>query len=134
MLGPYSETIEYILEDLIQLGLVDKNNNYYKLTDYGIDIFRELRPKKELMEVIDDFKDFLNDLPENELLVFIYVFYPKYISESAVWDKLKIDRLKISISLLNKHKLSFSKAAEIAGLDIFDFEKILKNNKVRWRE
>lgn len=134
LLGPYSETVDYILEDLIQLGLIDKNNNCYKLTDLGLEMYHQLKPKRELMDVIEDFKGFLNDLPENELLAFIYVSYPKYISESAVWDKLKLDRLRISISLLKKHKLSFSKAAEIAGLNIIDFEKFLRNKNIRWRE
>ena len=50
------------------------------------------------------FKEFLNDLPDEEILAFIYVSYPDYISESAKWDELKPERIKIAVSLLRKEK------------------------------
>lgn len=133
LFGPYSEKIDHILDDLITLGIVYKNGNSYRLTEKGIQIYENLKPKKELVDVIDDFKDFLNDLSEDQMLVFIYIFYPKYVEESAVWDRLKKDRVKVAMSLLKKQKVSFSKAAEIAGLNINEFENLLKENRIRWR-
>ena len=88
-------------------------------------------PKKELLIVVEDFKDFLNDLPDKEILTFVYVSYPDYISESAKWDELKPERIKIAVSLLKKEKVSFGKAVEISGLSASRFEELLKKNNIK---
>lgn len=133
LFGPYSETVDYVLEDLIKLDLVEKSGKQYKLTDNGIKIFKCLSPKKDIMRVIEDFKEFLNDLSNNELLTFVYVSYPEYIEESAKWDELKKEREKIAISLLKKQKISFSKAVEVSGLTTSNFEKLLEKKNIRWK-
>lgn len=133
LLGPYSETIDYVVEDLIQLDLIEKRNNSYKLTEKGLEIYSQLRPKKDLTKVIEDFKEFLNDMSDDEVLTFIYIFYPKYIAESARWNELKKERIKIAISLLKKQKVSYSKAVEIAGLSINEFEDLLMKRNIRWK-
>jgi uncharacterized protein YwgA len=119
--GPYSETVDTVLDDLVSLGLVKKGGNKYSLTSEGFYIYDNLRPKKELKYVIDDFKVFLNDLPQDELLAFIYVTYPRYTEESAKWNKIQANRKKIAVSLLRKHKVSFGKAVEISGLSSSEF-------------
>ncbi len=134
LFGPYSETVEYILEDLIKLGLVVKDGSKYELTEKGKKLYSHLKPKKELTNVIEDFKEFLNDLPDNEILAFVYVTYPDYISESAKWDELKKDRVRLAISLLKKEKISFGKAVEISGLKSKDFEDFLKKRGIKWRK
>jgi Uncharacterised protein family (UPF0175). len=131
--GPYSEAVDDILDDLISLGLIDKEDSRYVLTKKGIDIYNHLKSRKELVDVIEDFKNFLKDLSGDEILVFVYVLYPEYIGESIVWDDLKKDRIKIAKSLLRKEKISFGKASEIAGLGISEFEGLLKEENIRWR-
>ena len=133
-LGPYSETLENTLNSLIRLGYVEAEDSNFRLTKKGIDIFKSLTPKPELVRVINDFKNFLNDLSDNEILAFIYASYPEYISESVKWDELKPRRVEFAISLLRNGKVSFGKAAEIAGLSQIEFDRILKRRNLRWRE
>jgi len=133
LLGPYSEIVDNVLEDLLTLGFVQKEGNYYTLTIKGQEIFDSLKPKRELIDVMNDFKEFLHDLPDNEILTFIYVFYPDYISESAKWNELKPNRIRVAISLLKKEKISFSKAAELAQMNPVDFERYLIAKNIRWR-
>ncbi len=133
LFGPYSETLDYIVQDLQKLGLVEVDGSRYNLTKKGLELYAQLKPKKELMNVVDDFKEFLNDLPDDEILAFIYVSYPTYISESAKWDELKHDRVRIAISLLRKEKISFGKASELSGLSLTKFEELLKKNNIKWK-
>lgn len=134
LLGPYSDKIDYILQDLQRLNLVtNSEGGVYILTRKGQEIFKNIKPKQELKDVIQDFKLFLNDLSDNEIMTYIYTFYPKYTSESAKWDDLKKDRIEYSIKMLLKGKISYSKASEMAGLDLNDFEKLLKRRKIKWR-
>jgi len=133
LFGPYSETINYLLEDLEKLGLVEVQGNKYKLTEKGSRLFKKLNPNPEVIKVLEDFKEFLNDLTDDEILAFIYVSYPKYIEESAKWEKLKKIRDQLALSLLRKHKVSFGKAVEISGLKSSDFEDLAKKMEIRWR-
>ena len=132
--GPYSETVENVLYSLVKVGYIEKIENQYRLSKEGVNIFKSLHPKPELVNVIEDFKRFLNDLNFNELLAFIYVSYPEYISESVKWDELKTRRKDIAISLLRKKKVSFAKASEIAGMSGIEFDNLLKEMGIRWRE
>ncbi len=131
--GPYSEDIVVIVEDLIQLGLVESKGNQFFLTERGVDIFSQIRPAERLMRVIEDFKEFLDDLTNDEILTFVYVTYPEYIEESKRWDQLQGKRVNIAISLLKKQKISFDKAVEIAGKSAKDFGAILIQRKIKWR-
>lgn len=89
LFGPYSETLDNVLESLIRLGYVQTIGSNFRLTKSGLNAYSSLKPKPELARVIDDFKRFLNDLNDEEVLAFVYVSYPKYISESVKWDELK---------------------------------------------
>jgi uncharacterized protein YwgA len=133
LFGPYSETLDYVLESLIKLGLVKRDGNSYRLTVEGQILVESLKPKAELLSVINDFKSFLNDLSDEEILVFVYTSYPQFISESIKWDELRPKRVSIALSLLHKGKISFSKAAEIAGMSAIDFDKLLKERGMPWR-
>ncbi len=134
LFGPYSETLNNVLESLIRLDFVESIGSRYRLTNAGLEVYSSLKPKDELARVIDDFKLFLKDLSDNEILAFVYVSYPKYISDSVKWDELKPKRQNFAISLFKKNKVSFGKAAEIAGLNAVEFDEALKNKKIRWRE
>lgn len=132
-LGPYSEEVENILEDLIKLDLVVMKGRVIQLSEKGKGIFKEIEPKEDLKNVIDDFKEFLVDIPIDYMLIFIYVFYPKYRDESFKWERLVKQRIDAAVYLLKKDKISFSKALEISGLNIKDFEELLMKRKVKWR-
>lgn len=134
LLGPYSERIDYVLQDLQSLNLVtNPEGGVFDLTDEGKEIFNHIKPKKQLADVINDFKLFLNDLSDNEIMTFIYTFYPKYTSESAKWDDLRKERVEYAIKLLVKGKISYSKASEMAGMELIDFDGLLRSRGVKWR-
>lgn len=134
LLGPYSERVDNILEDLIALGLVERFESTFRLTSDGQQIFVTIKPKSQIVEVMEDFKEFLNDLPDNQVLTFVYVFYPEYMGESARWEQLKKDRVKNAIAMLSRGKISFTKAAEVAGMGPEEFSALLERRGVRWRE
>lgn len=134
LFGPYSEPLDDLCRELIALDLIRENNRRgFRLTTKGWEEFKKIRPQKELKEVISDFKQFINDIPDNELMTFIYACYPDYISESYVWDDLKRDRVKYALDLLKKNKISFSRAVEVSGKNFSDFQRIAKDNNIRWR-
>ena len=133
LLGPHSEVVESVLENLKNLNLVRQSRGSFALTTKGRHEFDKLHMNEGMVQVIEDFKDFLNDLPDNEVLTFIYIFYPEYISESAKWDELKGRRTEIAVSMLRKQKISFSKALEMSDLDGNKFIALLKASGVRWR-
>lgn len=133
LFGPYSESLDNLSSELINLGLITKRGSSFILTPKGENEFHKIKPKKPLKEVINDFKSFLNDIPDEKLMIFIYACYPNYISESVKWDKLKKNRVKAALYLLKHEKVSFSKAAQIAGKNFGEFQYIAKENKIRWR-
>ena len=45
-----------------------------------------------------DFKDFLNDLTRDELLVFTYVSFPKFTTESGIKDEIYSKRKPSAVS------------------------------------
>lgn len=134
LLGPYSEEVEVISSELIKLGFVKKVGSSFVLTPKGKEEYNNLKPREDLENVINDFKEFLNNMPDDKILTYIYVFYPDYIDESAKWDKLKENRVNTALYFLSKNKLSFSKAVKISGLPFKEFEKIAIQNNIRWRQ
>ena len=82
-------------------------------------------------EMIEDFKDTLNDLTGEELLGFIYFTFPEMIKESIKIQKIKPNRKNIALRLYAKSKISFGKALEIAGINIDDFIKEAKSKGIQ---
>ena len=66
-----------------------KEGQEYHITPDGIAALDKVRPfSAEEIEAIGDFKEFLNDLTLDELLLFIYISYPKYRKESAICERV----------------------------------------------
>ena len=82
---------------------------------------------------MDDYKDFICKLNEDELLTMIYMDFPEFQKNSDVWDDLVRKRLQTATTLMRKNAVSFSKALEISGMNQDDFERHLISNNVRWR-
>jgi uncharacterized protein YwgA len=122
--GPYSEAAENEIGNLQALGLVEERGQEYYITPNGVAALDKVNAAftGEEIEAIEDFKKFLNDLTQDELLLFTYVSYPKYKEESAVYERVIRKRIPLAISLYKKEKISLEKAAFLAGLPI---EKLL---------
>lgn len=80
----------------------------------------------EESEAIDDFKEFLNDLSVDDLLLFVYVTYPEYTHESARLHDILQKRAPLSASLYRKGKVSLEKAAFLAGMNLESYLDYLK--------
>ena len=95
--GPYSESIN---ESVAILG----SSGYFYGSDFALSEkgYREYLNIRDhlvdyLKDSIDDFKALILQLSEDELLLFIYVNYPEYVYNSEVWDRLRENRLELSI-------------------------------------
>jgi len=123
ILGPYSEAAEYEMGNLQSLNLVEEKGHEYNITPTGVAAIRKAKPafSQEEIEAIVDFKKFLNDLSEDEQLLFIYVSHPEFTRESAVYDRVIKKRIPSAISLYKKGKISLEKAAFLAGLPVEKF-------------
>lgn len=121
--GPYSEAAEIEMGNLRSLGLVKEEGQEYKITQNGIAALKKVKPvfSPEQIEAIGDFKEFLNDLTQDELLLFIYVSHPEYTEESGVFEKVIRKRVPTAVSLYKKGKVSLEKAAFLAGLPVEKF-------------
>ncbi len=127
-MGPYSETADEELEQLESARVVEKEGNKLKLTGLGQEIAQIIKENTttDEKEMIEDFKDMLNDLTEDELLGFIYFTYPEMTEESIKIKKIQPKRKKIALNLYAKSKISFGKALEISGTNIDDFVREVK--------
>ena len=126
--GPYSESAEISLDELISLGLVRKSGTDYTLTPEGVQVWKMIRDSfsEDDLEAIEDYKAFLNDLNLDEILLFVYVTYPNYTQESARFREILLKRVPLAASLYRKGKISLEKAAYLAGQNIETFLDSLK--------
>lgn len=124
LFGPDSEVAEDELSELKKMGLAKMDGNKITLTKEGQEVAKIIYfEDKRKKEIIDRFKDFLNDLSLDELLAFIYFSYNEMTQESTVFQEIKAKRISLAIALLKKGKVTTQKASEIAGLPI---EQLLK--------
>jgi len=129
--GPYSETIDAELDALRMMGLVEINKSI-TLKPEGKRLASKLRKivSDEFLNIVEDIKNTLNDLSENELLAYVYFTFPDMTSESQVLDRIKSKRERLAISLYRKGKVSLSKAAHIAGMSVGNFIGLLRRHKI----
>ncbi len=113
--GPYSEVVNSELEYLEQIGVLLCGNAEISTTNVGSEIAEELAKTedKDTMVLLSDYKAFLNDLPTNEVLAYVYSAYPDMTIESAVVDKIKPNMERYMLSLVKRQKISSQRAAEL---------------------
>lgn len=127
-LGAYS-TIVYEIEDQFYISeYVERVGTTIKLSLEGRKIAEDVwqRASDEDKRVVAGVKTLLNDLPELELLGFIYSEYPDTAVNSEKRNEVEIRRVEIAISLLLKGKVALEKAAEIARQSVESFIRTLK--------
>ena len=131
-LGPYSELAEAEMDELVQLGVVNKVGSSYALTEVGKDIAHSVLKdvSKSELELIEDVKDFLNSLTKDQLLLFVYVSYPEMIEDSIEFEQLIPKRKEIAILMYRQGKISVGKTAELAGVSVSDIIEELKKRKI----
>lgn len=115
--GPYSEIVEEEAKYLKQVGALYEERAKIYPTEIGRDIARKFAEKedKEVLRLISEVKKFLNDLPNEELLAYVYSAYPRMTEESVEYEELKSEMEKHILSLIKKQKISSQRAAELLG-------------------
>lgn len=103
------------------------------LSDDGAELYDEMERhvKEPLKSTILEDRDFVSGLTEEELLTFICVVFPEYIDYPEVRDRIGRNRVKNAVSMLEKGKITVSRAAEVAGMGYYEFEDHLENSKVK---
>jgi uncharacterized protein YwgA len=131
--GPYSEKIDEDISVIRSEGYISGSD--FNLSNRGRKVYNaiELSIRDPLKSVIQDSKKFVVGLTDDELLTFIYTLFPEYTEDSEVWENLKSNRVKNAVSMLKKGKITASRAAEIAGMNYYDFEDYLRKLKIRWK-
>lgn len=123
-LGPYSEVSETSMDKLVSLGFVEKEeDDTYRITPSGIEALelgQDAFSSGE-REAIADFKEFMGNLTEDEILLFIYASYPEFTVEASYFRRVMKSRVKDSISIYRRGLVSLEKAAFLAGINLETF-------------
>jgi len=139
--GPYSESLDYALEEVKNKEEAQIEKDAIKITENGKNVLNELesitelsekeKKNKELIEkAIENIKEDFINFTSNEMLAFIYKSYPDYIDDSIVADKMNYE--KIFLELYDKGELGISKIAELMGWEFQEaYDFIKKNTKLQ---
>lgn len=127
--GPYSETVENILDNLQFKGYVKKENSKIKITHRGKELVKKIYEiaDEDLLDLIEDIKRFMNDLTKNELLLYIHETYPEMTAQSVLKEDIEEDRVKLAKNMYRKEKISLEKASELARLSVSSFKSELND-------
>ena len=113
--GPYSEIVDEEAQYLEQVGVLSSGPGEITLTKDGKEIAKELikNENKDILNVLNEYKRFLNDLSSKELLAYVYSAYPDMTEESIEYENLKPNMENYILSLVKKQKISAQRAAEL---------------------
>lgn len=130
-LGPYSDNIKEEVKSLKSLGFITEKNDKMEITESVKDEVSKIKPPSEeagfkIRNVARD----LSKLKNDELLLMIYSddmdsHDGKYLENSEIKDNILMNRIPIVIGMYKSKKISLERAAELAMVDIYDFENIL---------
>lgn len=135
--GPYSEPLDYTLEEVNSKHEAHIEKETIEITDQGKEKLAELESAMELSEkekknkemidkAIDSIKEDFRNFNSEEILAFINKSDPDYISDSIVADK--IDYKNVFLGLYDKGELGISKIAELLGWDLEKAYEFIKQN------
>lgn len=128
--GPYSESAETSLENLVGYGLVVSERNKYSLSSLGKLIVSVIKENSDIdSEEIADVKEFFSGMEEDEFILFTYVLHPDYTTESKIKTRVLKKRIPLSISLYNKGKVDLEMASHLSGLPMENFLDRLRVGK-----
>lgn len=131
-MGPWSEEVSDALVLASSSGLVREEGGSLALTEKGrahVDtIWGEISARDR--EILEEVASFLNEMDEDELLLYTYVVYGGG-ERSDVLERLLKRRKEIAARLLGKGLVSTGLAAELAGAPLTEFLKYLKKKGVK---
>lgn len=116
--GAYSEYIDISLEDLKSYEVINEEDSKIVLTKFGEEIAKVIENSfsGEEKDAILEFKDFLNQMTLDEALVYSYFSFPEFTKDSAIIERVKLNRIKASASLYKRGLINLEKAIFLSGL------------------
>jgi predicted HTH domain antitoxin len=131
-MGYWSEDVHDVLEQLLDNGDVKAVDGLIVLTGQGLERAREAWELLDETEksVLSEVADFVSQLSEDELLLYVYVVYGGY-EKSDVLERLLRRRKQLAFSMYSKGVISIDMAAKIAGLTIPEFIEYLRKKGVK---
>jgi hypothetical protein len=132
-IGPHSKRLEEVLKQLEFYRVLEFDANKIKLTDLGEEIFNQIIKKRPIEEInsLVEIKTSLNDMSNDELLLFVYSSIdPSYITESIEYKRIMGNRERLAIGLYKRGKVTLAKAAELAQLPIDEMMRMLKMRNI----
>jgi translation initiation factor RLI1 len=132
-LGGVSYELEENRETLLEYELIDQTNHHFILTEeegktaaedlketLGIEEYKKLVYAKEL----------LNDLPDDELLYFMYKTIPETQKHSTKFQRLEKKKETLVKSLFSKRKIDVCTAINWLGISEDEFVKMYPKKKI----
>jgi len=130
--GPYSQIVEEETNYLQEIGIFNMGDFDIDLTNEGKIIANNLKVNmnKDTLDLLCDFKKFVNDMDNKELLYYVYASHPEMTVESIVYDDLEKDKEKYILSLLKKQKISSLRASELLNKPYSFIVQKMKDNNI----
>ncbi len=131
-LGGVSYELMENMEILEQSGLVIKNGTKYELTQEGQKLAKELKSEyctkePDTLRKLEYAKLLLNDLPDKELLFFMYMTFPETQENSIEFKNLIKDKTTYTQKLFLKNRIDATTAANWLGTTPRRFLESLQN-------
>jgi predicted HTH domain antitoxin len=125
--GPFSETVNNIIEDLEYYGAASRDRSGIRPTKKGQAAANLIKggTNDRVQSNIKEVKDLVNDLSKDELLVYVYYNYEEYTTESLEKEDLEGKRRRVAKKLYSQDKVDVEEAADLAGVSIGEFRKEL---------
>ena len=132
LMGPLSDALDWNLDQLEAVGLIERSDSTFRLTDEGEEHARLASRKLDSSKVriIEETKQLLNDLPKDELLAFIYFLYPEMTVESEELQGLLPRRRDLAAKLYARGKVGLERGATIADLGVQEFAALLRRKGI----
>jgi len=126
--GPFSETVEGIHDKLEIYGLVHRTRRGVSLTSKGEKLVNDFYADvpDHIPALVEDIKDFANDLSKDELLVYVYYSYPEMTKNSMEKAELEPERERVARELYDRGKVSLEKGSELAGMSMSEFRGAMR--------
>lgn len=123
--GPYSDEVAGSIDTLCQdrLASVDSTKNL-RLTPAGERLATQIESlKPKAAQAMESILDTVGDLSDTELILYVYATNPEWARESIVQRILKDSnaRLRLARKLYLNHRVTASRAAQVAGLPLDRF-------------
>ncbi len=140
--GAYSEEISLSITKQINNGLFESKPHPFSdrlliptedgeiFLKFIKDNINGMIPKKS-RELFDSILDFVDNLSDEEFLIYIYTLYPRDTVHSELKSELLNRRIDLALSMYRKGKISLTMASKIAGLPINKLIEIMRKKGIR---